>query len=388
MVEAINSILGQTLRDLELIIVNDGSTDNTEMLVRRFSDKRIRYLSLGKNQGNYVARNKGLDLAKGKYIAMADADDISLPERLQTQYDFLEANPNVAAIGSRMEIIDQEGATIHLTEEPLRYDEIKIAFLRDNCLAQPTLMFRRNLLVKGYRYDESFRYCGDYDFVQRIIQSNQVANLKPALVKYRIHPAQITSSKREQLVQQGNRTRIKQIIDWRLDLSEVEREIHFKLILGAYLDEAELKLAEAWLNKLLEHNENTKRYHRKYFHIYCQKLASSAVQKNALGVWAIEKELLEFIKRMLSPGETILEFGSGMGTEALLKQFNVISLEHDPEFLLKRAPHHDCRHAPIEKGWYKREIVKEALDQASYDLILIDGPPGDLPYYGFKILLY
>lgn len=184
MVEAINSILGQTLRDLELIIVNDGSTDNTEMLVRRFSDKRIRYLSLGKNQGNYVARNKGLDLAKGKYIAMADADDISLPERLQTQYDFLEANPNVAAIGSRMEIIDQEGATIHLTEEPLRYDEIKIAFLRDNCLAQPTLMFRRNLVAKGYRYDESFRYCGDYDFVQRIIQSNQVANLKPAVTSY------------------------------------------------------------------------------------------------------------------------------------------------------------------------------------------------------------
>src|SRR5690606_29555927 len=110
----------------------------------------------------------------------------------------------------------------------------------------------------------------------------------------------------------------------------------------------------------------------------CQKLASSAVQKNVLGVWAIEKELLEFIKRMLSPGETILEFGSGMGTEALLKQFAVVSLEHDPEFLLKRAPHHDCRHAPIEKGWYKREIVKEALDQASYDLILIDGPPGNL----------
>ena len=376
--EAIDSILGQSLRNFELIIVNDGSTDNTEMLVGEFSDKRIRYLSLDKNQGNYVARNKGLDVAKGKYIAMADADDISLPERLQTQYNFLEANPNVAAIGTRMEIINQEGKSIHTTEEPLGYDEIQIAFLRDNCLAQPTLMFRRDLLAKGYRYDESFRYCGNYDFVQRIIQSNQVANLKPALVKYRIHPTQITSSKRNQLLQQGNRTRIKQLKDWGLDFSEVEKEIHFKLILGVYMDELELKLAEGWLNKLLEHNEKTKRYHRRYFHIYCQKLASLAVQKNALGGWAIEKELLEFIKGMLSPGETILEFGSGMGTEALLKRFAVISLEHDPEFLLKRAPHHDCRHASIVNDWYKREVVKEALNEAIYDLILVDGPPDHL----------
>nr|WP_245189694.1 glycosyltransferase [Lunatimonas salinarum] len=156
-VEAIKSILSQKLRNLELIIIDDGSTDKTERLVRAFSDKRIRYLCLEKNRGNYVARNMGLDLAQGKYIAMADADDISLPDRIQTQYDYLEANPNIAAVGSRMEIVDQDGKSIHMTDEPLEYDEIKIAFLRDNCLAQPTLMFRRSLLEAGYRYDESFR---------------------------------------------------------------------------------------------------------------------------------------------------------------------------------------------------------------------------------------
>lgn len=378
LVEAINSILNQTLSNLELIIINDGSTDGTEMLVQKFTDKRIRYLSFEENRGNYVARNKGLGLAQGKYIAMADADDISLPERLKIQYDFLEANPNVAAIGSRMEIIDEDGKSIGVTNEPLEYDEIKIAFLRDNCLAQPTLMFRRNLVEKGYRYDESFLYCGDYDFVQRIIQSKHVANLTPALVKYRIHPAQISSSKRGHLIQQGNRTRIKQLKDWNLDFSEVEKEIHFKILLEIYLDDTELILAESWLNKLLEHNENTKRYHQEYFHIYCQKLASAAVQKNALGGWSIEKELLNYILKTFPTAKTLLEFGSGNGTSAFLKHFGVTSIEHDPYYSIKRASNHNCVIAPIENGWYQGNVVKETLETIDYDLILVDGPPGDL----------
>lgn len=377
-VEAINSILNQSLLNLELIIINDGSTDGTEMLVQKFTDSRIRYLSFDVNRGNYVARNKGLDIVQGKYIAMADADDVSHPNRLQTQYDYLEANPSVAAIGSRMEIIDQGGKSIGVTNEPLEYDEIKIAFLRDNCLAQPTLMFRRNLLKKGYRYDESFRYCGDYDFVQRIIQSNHVANLESALVKYRIHPTQISSSKRGHLIQQGNRTRIKQLNDWNLEYSEVEKEIQLKLLLGIYLDDTELKLAENWLNKLLEHNENTKRYHQEYFYIYCQKLASAALQKNALGGWSIEKEMLNYIMKTFPTAKILLEFGSGNGTFAFLKHFSVTSIEHDPYYSMKRASNHNCVVAPIENGWYRGSVVKEALETTEYDLILVDGPPGDL----------
>lgn len=88
-VEAIDSILSQSLRNLELIIIDDGSSDGTEMLVQKFTDWRIRYLSFDINRGNYVARNKGLDLAQGKYIAMADAEDVSHPNRLRTQYDYL-----------------------------------------------------------------------------------------------------------------------------------------------------------------------------------------------------------------------------------------------------------------------------------------------------------
>ena len=377
-VEAMDGILSQSLRNLELIIINDGSTDGTEMLVQKFTDSRIRYLSFDINRGNYVARNKGLGLAQGKYIAMADADDVSHPNRLQMQYDYLEANPSVAAIGSRMEIIDQGGKSIGVTNEPLEYNEIKIAFLRDNCLAQPTLMFRLNLLKKGYRYDESFRYCGDYDFVQRIIQSNYVANLESALVKYRIHPSQISSSKRGYLIQQGNRTRIKQLIDWKVDFSELEKEIHLKLLLGIYLDDTELMLAETWLNKLLEHNEITKRYHQEYFHIYCQKLASAAVQKNALGGWSIEKKLLNYILETFPTVKVLLEFGSGNGTSAFLKHFGVTSIEHDPYYSIKRASNHNCVVAPIENGWYQRNIVEETLETTDYDLILVDGPPGDL----------
>lgn len=338
LVEAIDSILSQSLVNFELIIIDDGSTDNTAKLIKGFSDNRIQYVSFDLNRGSYVARNKGLELAQGKYIVMADSDDISHPDRLRVQYDYLESNPFVVAIGTRRELINSEGKSNYVTEEPLESDEIKIAYLRDNCLSLSTLMFRQYLLRKGYRYDESVRYCGDFDFMRRVINSHKVANLMSPLVKYRIHPSQTSSINKIQCIKSANFTRIKQLEEWNLDFSEVESQIHIKLLFGIYLDDKEFKLAEDWLNRLIEHNEKTKRYQQDYFNIFCQRLADLAEHTNELGGWSIEKELLAFIERLLTPRKKILEFGSGMGTEALLRKFNVVSLEHDPHYLIKRAP--------------------------------------------------
>lgn len=378
LVEAVASILNQSLIKFELIIIDDGSTDNTTKLIKGFSDNRIQYVFSDLNRGSYVARNKGLELAQGKYIVMADSDDISHPDRLRVQYDYLESNPFVVAIGTRRELINSEGKSNYVTEEPLESDEIKIAYLRDNCLSQSTLMFRQDLLRKGYRYDESVQYCGDFDFMRRVINSHKVANLMSPLVKYRIHPSQTSSINKIQCIKSANFTRIKQLEEWNLDFSEVESQIHIKLLFGIYLDDKEFKLAEDWLNRLIEHNEKTKRYQQDYFNIFCQRLADLAEHTNELGGWSIEKELLAFIERLLTPGKKILEFGSGMGTEALLRKFNVVSLEHDPHYLIKRAPNHECRYAPIENGWYNREVVRTTLNEVFYDLILIDGPPGNL----------
>ncbi|WP_209332242.1 hypothetical protein [Lunatimonas salinarum] len=168
------------------------------------------------------------------------------------------------------------------------------------------------------------------------------------------------------------------MIDWNVGFSELEKEIHLKLLHGIYLDDTELKLAEAWLNKLLEHNEITGHYHQEYFYIYCQKLASAAVQRKALGAWSIERALLNFILSSFPTANALLEFGSGNGTSALLNHLSVTSIEHDPYYLIQRGPNHNCIFAPIENGWYQGTVVKEVLETSNYDLILVDGPPGDL----------
>src|SRR5690606_12063079 len=93
--EAIESLLGQRFKDFELIIINDGSTDDTSGILHDFQDSRVRIFSFDENEGNYAARNKGLMEARGMYVAMADADDISLPERLQVQFEYLENHSEV-----------------------------------------------------------------------------------------------------------------------------------------------------------------------------------------------------------------------------------------------------------------------------------------------------
>jgi len=107
--EAIQSILDQTYTHFELVIMDDGSTDNTNIIVNSFSDPRIQFITSEKNNGIVHARNTALDISKGDYIAILDADDISLPARLEVEVSFLESNPEFGLVGGRAELIDENG---------------------------------------------------------------------------------------------------------------------------------------------------------------------------------------------------------------------------------------------------------------------------------------
>jgi glycosyltransferase involved in cell wall biosynthesis len=189
---AIESILDQTFEDFELLIVNDGSTDQTEQILNGLSDPRIRILDDGQNKGLTRRLIEGCNEARGKYIARMDADDISFPERFQKQIDFLEKNPDYAVVGTRCHFLDSKGKARRFGSHYCTDEEIKW----DMCLRSPfvhgsTMLVREYLLACG-GYREEFRYAQDYDLWLRIAETHKVANLPDILYGFRYHRLSIT----------------------------------------------------------------------------------------------------------------------------------------------------------------------------------------------------
>ena len=192
--EAIESILNQTLRDFELIIINDASTDNTLDIIKKYTkkDKRIKVISLKKNVGAAEARNMGLKIANGKYIAIMDSDDISLPERFRIQYNYLEKNKNIFLLAGGFYHINTSGEVINQESKRYNSKQIKEILIKRNVLHNPTLMFRNE---DNIFYREKFVPAEDYDLLLRLLSNNKNMYLLPdILIKYRVHPSSYTSS--------------------------------------------------------------------------------------------------------------------------------------------------------------------------------------------------
>ncbi|MDH5661482.1 MAG: glycosyltransferase [Elusimicrobiota bacterium] len=176
--EATESILDQTFNDFEFIIVNDGSVDKTYEIIKRHAeiDKRIKIMSHEKREGLAKSLNDGIKIAKGKYIARMDADDISLPERLQRQVEFMERNPETGAIGSCYQEVDESGNILPRKQNPQSWKDIKKALFFYNPISHPTTMIRKEILEKTGTYDETFPTSQDYELFSRIAQFSELRN--------------------------------------------------------------------------------------------------------------------------------------------------------------------------------------------------------------------
>ena len=200
--ETIDSVLNQTYRKFEFIIVNDGSVDSTQQIISSYDDKRIIPLNLTTNQGVSNARNAGTDLAKGEFIAFCDADDLYDPGRLQTQLDFLTSNPTVDVCGSYFIVFENGQET--LIKHPLTDSEIKKHFFTTNCIGQPSVMGKSSVFRK-YKYSPELQASEDYDLWARMAIGGVVfANVPFPLVKYRLHPAQASKTKGRLLYNTSN----------------------------------------------------------------------------------------------------------------------------------------------------------------------------------------
>lgn len=184
--QAIDSILGQTFRDFEFIIVDDGSFDNTKEIIRKYNDRRIIIFRNRRNLGIAKSLNIGLKQSCGKYLARMDADDISLPLRLERQVSYFEKDPSLGALGASVQCIGRKGEKLFIYSPPLSHEHICSRLLLNNYLRHPTMMFRRSCIDKAGRYPVKYRYAEDYYLFWKLSFFTKIENLKEVMLLYRL----------------------------------------------------------------------------------------------------------------------------------------------------------------------------------------------------------
>jgi glycosyltransferase involved in cell wall biosynthesis len=185
--EAIDSILGQTIKDFEFLIVNDGSTDKTGEILKSYNDPRIKIINNEKNIGLTKSLNKGLKLARGEYIARMDADDISMPERLEKEVDFLEIHQDYAVVGTFVKILNKNSEIVRLWDRPIKNTEIREFLRKDNCIVHGSVMVRKSSLHNVGFYDKLMVRSQDYDLWLKLSEKYCLANIPEYLYIRREH---------------------------------------------------------------------------------------------------------------------------------------------------------------------------------------------------------
>ena len=199
--QSIESILHQTFTDLEFIIICDNPSYTEGLALLReyeMSEKRIVLLVNDENIGLTRSLNKGLKIAKGKYIARMDADDISDVRRLEIQYQFMENNPDITVCGTGRTVLNNDRRTSKTYNTYTQNRDIRSVFVLRSAFTHPTVMFRRSITDEGYLYDESFVCAQDYDLWERLIEKGyNFANIDLPLLSYRMSNIQVSKKKND-----------------------------------------------------------------------------------------------------------------------------------------------------------------------------------------------
>lgn len=267
--EAIDSILGQTYKDFEFIIVDDGSTDDSAAIIAKNAAKDNRIVSLynEKNSGICVTLNKGLDLAKGEYVIRMDCDDISLPERIERQVFFMDKTMDVGVAGCNIDMFHNDYPDNHnvysFDVDPY---ECRAGLLFATCVAHPAVIIRKSILIEhNIQYDDYFRGMEDYYLWWQISKYAQITNIPELLLRYRLHAKQVTQTQvNEDFIRRQRRFLSQRIADIGVSLTADEiNVIERYLVANNSFDDEQLEAFIIVLRKLLQHLYNTNRRYYK-----------------------------------------------------------------------------------------------------------------------------
>jgi glycosyltransferase involved in cell wall biosynthesis len=266
---AIDSLLAQQYTDLEILVVDDGSTDGTAAAIEKFTDPRVRLVRNPRNLGIPATRNRGLELARGEFIALLDSDDYAYPQRIGRQVTFLDRHPEIVQVGSWCSHMDAKGLPLGgIRRQPTRPEDADARLLFHCSMINRTIMARAAVL-REYGYDEAFPCCQDYDLHARMAVRHRMANLPEILVCGREHGGRITNQRRNLARDRKMAIQRRLLEDLDVNFTETDIAWHFNLTQprGPNLPPASeyLTWAQSWLSMLQRANLVRQRYRPRTF---------------------------------------------------------------------------------------------------------------------------
>jgi glycosyltransferase involved in cell wall biosynthesis len=287
--ESVQSVLNQTFEDFELLIVNDGSTDETVAMINQFQDTRIRLIHNDRNRGLVYTRNVLLTEARGEYIAILDSDDIAVSNRLALQYEHFQKHPELALCGGHGQVINHSGATVNdprLTV-PIGIENIKITLLFFNTFVNSTVMYKKEVLLELNGYND-FAPAEDYELFIRIADKYDVDNIDAVLVKYRDHDHNtsvlhaLTGSRKVQEIKKNQLNRL------HIEADQKQVEVFYSVLAHQY-EAYDFSDYLSLFSKLKLANQELKRYpkepfEKRIFEYWFNIIMAKRAKRNALAL--------------------------------------------------------------------------------------------------------
>tara|TARA_Y100001968_G_scaffold333308_1_gene395389 strand:+ start:638 stop:1663 length:1026 start_codon:yes stop_codon:yes gene_type:complete len=210
---SIRSILTQTYSDFELIIIDDGSTDNSRKIIEKIMDNRIKYYWQN-NQGLSRSINRGIKISKYEYIARQDADDISLPKRLEKQIMYMNSNPRCGLLGTWARVINETNLTNRYLIHPVKNHECKYKLLFDCCFTHSSVVMRKSIIRKVGFFNETVNQVPpeDYEYWSRVSKVSDIGNIPEVLVHFREHSSSMSYEKPYKLRSNASKISINNIL--------------------------------------------------------------------------------------------------------------------------------------------------------------------------------
>lgn len=301
--EAVGSILSQTFQDFELLIIDDGSTDDTPKIIGEYDDPRITVITHSQNLGRPFARNAALDAAKGEYLFWMDADDISLPTRMEKQVAFMDTHPDIAVCGGAMQCFNRSDKRQIF---PQKYKDIHTALFLAPAISNPTACIRRAAIERhGIRYNESLLRAEDYEFWCRMLLDCKLkaANLPNTVLLYRMRVAAYWES----------HTDVQRLVLSRLgvEATDAHLALHVELALATKAGQMSYSLERYrdFVSAVLEANSRER--------VFDQRLLAKRLYKRiGLLIFISEASSLKSLMRSMSL------IGTGRTAQALLSYFS------------------------------------------------------------------